>query len=393
MENESPDSKAAPEGEIHKDPEYKKFVTKRIIVGLLVAVALIWGAAVVIDYLDKPSGQPLVVETHTRTQGEAAQAAAPETGHVATEKAAPEAHAPAETAGRMPEAASPAPETGHQAASASAKAKPGEHVAPEKKTPAVHEAAVPAPVGVTFTEALIGPLNHEVNERFWGWRPNDIINVTDNVNNIQLGVLEVTRRATIELTERISRTGSTASFDPHLERAMNWLMVKAGEYWFPSAESKYKDAIEELTLYRDRLRSGETAFFTRADNLIPLLSAFEDLLGSCDENLVKQFEDNGEPVSYFSADDYFYYAQGVAIAMHPIMEAVAVDFHTTLANRNGLDVIHHAIHSLGIAKDINPWLITEADLDGILANHRANIAAPISHARFYVSVLINALST
>jgi hypothetical protein len=174
---------------------------------------------------------------------------------------------------------------------------------------------------------------------------------------------------------------------------MNWLMVKAEEYWFPSAETKYTDAVVELALYRDRLRRGEANFFTRADNLIPLLSAFEDLLGSCDENLVKQVEDNGDPVSHFMADDYFYYARGVARAMLPIMEAVAVDFHTALENRNGVDVIHHAIHSLTIANEIEPWYITEADLDAILANHRANIAAPISHARFYISVLINTLST
>jgi hypothetical protein len=31
--------------------------------------------------------------------------------------------------------------------------------------------------------------------------------------------------------------------------------------------------------------------------------------------------------------------------------------------------------------------------DGILANHRANMAAPISHARFFVGMLIETLST
>jgi hypothetical protein len=392
MENESASTppQADAEGEVKKDPEFKKFATKRLLVGLLVVVALIWGAAMVIDYLDKPSGKPLVVETHG------------DQPHPAPAKAE-DAHTPAAT-DHGPAASRPAAEADHDAAAVSKQtATAGQAVktppahgdaVPADEQAASHSApAVPAVTGVAFADALIGPLNYELRERFWGWRPNDIINVTDNVNNIQLGVLEVTRRATIELTERISRTGSTASFDPHLERAMNWLMVKADEYWFPSAESKYKDAVDELTLYRDRLQRGEANFFTRADNLIPLLAAFEDLLGSCDENLVKQFEDDGEPVSHFMADDYFYYAKGVAIAMYPIMEAVAHDFHSTLQNRNGVDVIHHAIHSLSIAIEINPWYITEADLDGILANHRANIAAPISHARFYISVLINALST
>lgn len=376
MEKESPSKppQIEADSDIKKDPEFKKFALKRILVGIVAAVLLLWGGIAVIGFFDrdqppvqmeidrtdhpsemKTTSQPPVEETHSKTA---------------------EVHVPASKTAASSEAAHGTP---------AATAPPmGEHGAP---------AAPSGPPGVAFTEALIGPLDYELRERFWGWRPNDILDFTDNVNNIQLGVLEVTRRATIELAERISRTGSTASFDPHLEQAMNWLMVKATEYWFPSAETKYKDAMVELALYRDRLQSGEANFFTRADNLIPLLAAFEDLLGSCDENLVKQFEDNGEPVSHFMADDYFYYAKGVAQAMLPIMEAVAVDFHATLENRNGVDVIHHAIHSLTIANNIQPWYITDADLDAILANHRANIAAPISHARFYVGVLINTLST
>ena len=392
MEKETPTGAPQIEdsGEVKQDPEFKKFATRRIVVGVLVAAALIWAAAVAIDFFDKPSGKPLVVATHSEKTAESA----PEDHGPSTE---PET-APQPAKSHAPAVKTEASKTEHsQPAAAVEKTAPGRSAqAPAKPEEAAHAApAAPAvgPPGVAFTEALIQSLNHEVNERFWGWRPNDIVNVTDNVNNIQLGVLEVTRRATVQLTERISRTGSTASFDPHLEQAMNWLMVKAEEYWFPSSETKYKDAVVELFLYRDRLRSGEANFFTRADNLIPLLAAFEDLLGSCDENLVKQVEDNGEPVSHFMADDYFYYAQGVAIAMLPIMEAVAVDFHNTLENRRGVDVIHHAIHSLTIATEIQPWYITEADLDGILANHRANIAAPISHARFYISVLINTLST
>ncbi len=34
-----------------------------------------------------------------------------------------------------------------------------------------------------------------------------------------------------------------------------------------------------------------------------------------------------------------------------------------------------------------------SDLSSVFANHRLNMAAPISHARFYIGVLIRALST
>ncbi|MBW2100485.1 MAG: hypothetical protein JRG68_06945, partial [Deltaproteobacteria bacterium] len=63
-------------------------------------------------------------------------------------------------------------------------------------------------IGSAFVEATIEPLDYELNKRFWGWRPNNLLKITDNVNNFQLGVLEVTRRTAVILTENISRTGT-----------------------------------------------------------------------------------------------------------------------------------------------------------------------------------------
>ena len=264
------------------------------------------------------------------------------------------------------------------------------HVPP---THGLAEVAKTKPKGVAFVEATIKPLSYELNERFYGWRVNDILDFTDNVNNFQLGVLEVTRRTAVSLTERISRTGTTASFDRNLENAMNWFMIKSDRYWFPSPESKYKAGLDELKKYKEKLEIGEANFHTRPDNLIPLLMAYEDLLGSCEENLVKAKEEDGSPVSFFKADDYFYYAQGIASAMGTILHAVLEDFLITVESRRGAEVLHHAIESCHHASEIDPWLITNSSLSGILANHRANLAAPMSHARFYINVLIKTLST
>jgi hypothetical protein len=248
-------------------------------------------------------------------------------------------------------------------------------------------------VGVTFVQAVIAPLNYELRERWWGWRPNDIINFTDNVNNMQLGILEVTRRSAIQLSERISRTGTTDSFNRHLENAVNWLMVKPERYWFPSPESKYKESLSELEAYIEQLKKGRAPFYIRSDNIIPLLSSYEELLGSCDENLVKHKNEDGSEISYFQADDYFFYAKGVANAMATILEAVHHDFAPTLQSRHGVELLHHAITSCREAGSLSPLIITNGALDGILANHRAHIAAPISHARFYIGQLIKTLST
>lgn len=257
----------------------------------------------------------------------------------------------------------------------------------------VQTAPLYKPAGVAFVEAVIQPIDYELNQRFWGWRPNDILNVTDNINQFQLGTLEVTRRSVVQLAERISRTGSTDAFNRNLENAMNWLMIKADSYWFPSPETKYKESLAELEDYKKSLMADKASFYTRADNLIPLLAAYEDLLGSCDENLVKFKEADGSTVGFFKADNYFYYAKGVANAMANILEAVNRDFSATLDSRHGTELLHHAIVSCRLAASLDPWIVTNASLDGILANHRANMAAPISHARYFIGQLIKTLST
>ena len=303
------------------------------------------------------------------------------------EPAEPVTHAPApapKAATEKPEHALPSP---HEKT-----AVPGHAPAPTHGLAEVAETK-PRPKGVAFVEATIKPLSYELNERFYGWRVNDILDFTDNINNFQLGVLEVTRRTAVSLTERISRTGATASFDKNLENAMNWFMIKSDRYWFPSPESKYKAGLDELKNYKEKLEKGEANFHTRPDNLIPLLMAYEDLLGSCEENLVKTEEEDGSSVSFFKADDYFFYAQGIASAMRTILEAVLEDFLITVESRRGAEVLHHAIESCHHASEIDPLLITNSSLGGILANHRANLAAPMSHARFYINVLIKTLST
>jgi hypothetical protein len=70
-----------------------------------------------------------------------------------------------------------------------------------------------------------------------------------------------------------------------------------------------------------------------------------------------------------------------------------VDFADIVEARRGMDLLEHAIHACHVASEIDPLLVTDAPLDGILANHRANMAAPISHARYYLEVLAKTLST
>ncbi len=360
-----------------QDAEFKKFAWLRIVGAIVLAVAVLWGITWVINTLDLSGARGLhASKTAADTHG--------------AKPSGDKADLPGVSEEAKATHTSDTPKTHEGTAAESTSHDMGEttgisHVAPSGD----HDVQ-----GTLFVDSLIKPINHELNERFWGWRPNDIINITDNVNEMQLGTLEVTRRTAVALTEKISRTGSASSLNPHLENAMNFFMINADSYWMPSAEGKYNDAIAELKKYRKQLVNTQASFYTRSDSLIPLLQTLEDLLGSCDENLVKQKEDDGEPVSTFRADNYFYYAKGVARAMTMILHAVDVEFTGLLETRNSKDVLHHAIESAHHAAQLDPWLmVTEASLNGILANHRANMAAHISHARYYLGLLVKTLST
>lgn len=64
-----------------------------------------------------------------------------------------------------------------------------------------------------------------------------------------------------------------------------------------------------------------------------------------------------------------------------------------LEARHRIDLLHHAVHACEVASELDPWLVTDAPPDVFLANQRANMAAPISHARYFLEALAKALST
>lgn len=229
--------------------------------------------------------------------------------------------------------------------------------------------------GVTFVNTMIGLLDHELNGRFLGWRPNDLIigRFTDNVNNFQLGVLEATRFTALRLKDGLTRMGDADSYDADLEQALNLLMNKATSFWFPSAEGSYSDALEHLDRFVDKLESGQRSFYYRKDTLLALMGAYKDLLGNVNKTLVSS------PAGWFETDNHFYYAKGVAHVFYEILKVVRVGFQNQLETTlYGVEVMDKILHELHRVEEMDPWIIMNSDLDGFFANHRANINAPLS---------------
>ena len=93
------------------------------------------------------------------------------------------------------------------------------------------------------------------------------------------------------------------------------------------------------------------------------------------------------PVGWFKADDYFYYAKGVAHVYFEILKVCRVGFKNQLATMHGTDIMDEVLHELLIAEKIEPWIILNSGYDGFFANHRANLNAPLSEAGHLLVVL------
>ena len=318
--------------------------------------------------------------TYQSLYTEEAQEAAKEEKHEAAPKAAVPAPHPAPVKEAAKEAVPEAP----------AKAPPPPPVIP-----------VPAKVepvkGERFTRALIKIMDDQVNKTIFGWRPNSILfgkfGLTDNVNNIQLGVLEVARRTIVVLNEHMTRFAITEAYNPNINEAMNFFMVSPDKYWFPSASGKYREAVVDLEIYIDSLRKGRARFYTRVDNLIALVATYKDILGSSYHNLIKDTEADGSQVSFWVVDDYFYFAQGLALGMSQMLEAVKEEFHLELQKKGSHKLLEDAIHALHIASHLSPWVVTNGGKDGILANHRANMSTYIGEAEHVIATLQTVLAT
>ena len=262
--------------------------------------------------------------------------------------------------------------------------------------------------GVCFVKA-----NQALVERMLDrWLPNDLFWPTiflDNMPNFQLGKLEVVRYNTRVLRDNLTRMRTTDKLDPHAEKAFTSFSNDPYKWMFPSAESKWKDGYENLELYYENLVSGTSTFYPRADNLVQLLDQYLSLMGGVNTKLVSaaretrkvpsKEKENIDDISddksdlvipWHEIDDNFYYAQGVAYALHLSFKAIKRDFYSVLQDKNCLNLVDKIIEDLGRC-NFEPLIVFNGDPDSIFANHSLNLSGVFNDARQKINSLTIAL--
>ncbi len=252
-----------------------------------------------------------------------------------------------------------------------------------------------------------------VKEMADNWLPNDLFWPTaflDNMPNFQLGVLEVVRYNVRVVRDNLSRMRTTDRLDPSAEAAFTNLSNDPSKWWFPSAESKWKSALTQLETYNRNLSSGKSHFYARADNLTELLNQYLSLMGGVNTRLInaprdmkstlsiEEQKDRASPapsvdidIPWRQIDDNFYYAQGVAYALHESFRAIRVDFHEVLMDKNSVTLVDKILEILGRCH-FEPLIVFNGDPDSIFANHSLNLSGIFNDARQKMNSLTVALT-
>ena len=252
-----------------------------------------------------------------------------------------------------------------------------------------------------------------VQDMMENWMPNDLFWPTallDNMPNFQIGVLEVVRYNVRVLRDNLSRMRTTDKLDSYADAAFTSLSNDPYKWWFPSAESKWKQGYNHLGAFYQGLLSKKSSFYPRADNLVELLGQYASLMGGVNTRLINAPRDvrtvlsdeaggaKGaiEPsrvevdIPWSKIDDNFYYGQGVAYGLHESFRAIRVDFVDVLTDKNSLTLVDKILEDLERC-NFEPLIVFNGDPDSIFANHSLNLSGVFNDARQKINSLIVAL--
>lgn len=261
--------------------------------------------------------------------------------------------------------------------------------------------------GYTSTATVIR-LAETLLDKPGGYLSNDVTPPSlwmDNMPNWEFGVLVQIRDFARALRNDISRSQSQSTEDNDLMIAEPQFNFDSESWLFPPTESEYREGIEALQSYIERLADpgSDAQFYARADNLAAWLAIAEKRLGSLSQRLtasVGQVRVNtdlaGDPSAHQSTvtemerfrktpwlkiDDVFYESRGSVWALIHLLKAAETDFADVLQKKNALISLRQIIRELeATQKTVWSPVILNGSGFGLLANHSLVMASYVARA-------------
>lgn len=236
------------------------------------------------------------------------------------------------------------------------------------------------------------------------WLANDPFfmpgSILDNTPNYQRGIIAALSRFAVELTDEIARVRGSSQIDRNAEDAAGQLKYP-GDVWFlawsstpvqPSSESQYRQALDNLLAYNDRLTRGEATFEKRGDNLLATLDRIASDIGSSSAALFQHIDDHAGAFYDLDADDLFYMNKGRLYGYLMILKGLEQDFGDVISSRELSAVWARLMESLEAAATLNPWVVANGSLDGqLMPNHLTSQGFMLLRARIQLREVTNIL--
>lgn len=244
---------------------------------------------------------------------------------------------------------------------------------------AVDSAAPPG--GSATVEAVTYLVRRETE--LHNWTPNDPFVLpgwwVDNTPNFQKGIMGAVSRFSFELRDQLGRRRGSSSVDENLEKAASNLSIEP-ERWIidmstsllptKPSDQYYREALGQLDTYNAQLGTGQSVFDRRSDNLLATLDRIALDLGASSASLDTYIGDHaGGIVPDFGADDLFYQVKGQVYAYTILLKAIRKDFAEVIENREIAALYDDLLKSMSSAATLDPLIVTNGAVDGILANH------------------------
>ena len=277
------------------------------------------------------------------------------------------------------------------------------------------------------TTATLARISQTLLDKPGGYTSNDMflpgmviedMLVVPDIPNWEMGVLTQVRDTTLAMRDDLSRSQSQSSADPDLITAQIRFNTDSQLWLFPPAETQYREGVESLENYLQRLQNGQAQFYARADSLNNWLNKVQRQMGSLSIALsasvgVRQISQEGAKTSIqdgsiqatgvelgsevitaeddpsvviiktprLKVDDVFYQARGQTWALLHMLKAIEVDFEDILRQKNALLSLRQIINKLeDTQKDVWSPIILNGSGYSFVANHSLVLASQISRA-------------
>lgn len=223
----------------------------------------------------------------------------------------------------------------------------------------------------------------------------------DNLPNWEYGVIVQSRDLAKAMREGFSRSQAQSREDPALAIVEPRFNFDHRSWILPSSEGEYREGLDELQDYLDRLSGsaeGDARFFARADNLERWLQSVENRLGSlsqrlgasvADSRVDLSFEDaavagdqsGSDQTSWNEVDNVFFEARGSTWAIALFLTAIEKDFGAVLDDKNARVSLQQIVRELEAAQEplLGPIVLNGRGF-GIFANHSLVMASYVARA-------------